>query len=50
MGQKLFWSQDPIAIILCKAQHSTSESLGPHVKPTGLRGVKIPEIYCQLGV
>ena len=33
-----------------KAQHSTSESLGPHVKPTGLRGVKIPEIYCQLGV
>lgn len=33
-----------------KARHSTSESLGPHVKPTGLRGVKIPEIYCQLCV
>ena len=33
-----------------KALHSTTESLGPHVKPTGLRGVKIPEIYCQLCV
>jgi hypothetical protein len=33
-----------------KAQHSTSESLGSQFKPTGLRGVKIPEIYCQLCV
>ena len=33
-----------------KARHSTSKRLGPHVKPTGLRGVKIPEIYCQLCV
>ena len=33
-----------------KAQYSTSESLGPHVQPTGLLGVKIPEIYCQLCV
>ena len=32
------------------ALHSTTESLRPHFKPTGLRGVKIPEIYCQLCV
>ena len=32
------------------ALHSTTEILRPHFKPTGLRGVKIPEIYCQLCV